>query len=235
MKSLVHLGQVHEWVQDALFPCRCLGCGRQDTLLCESCAATLVRIESPICPVCGLPLGGETHCQDCRNMPVAIDGIRSVYRHSALARDAVRQLKYNNLKAMARPLAGLMARYLESCPIPADVIAAIPMHPKRIRQRGYNQADLLAKELAAHTGIPLSRGELTRSKNTASQVSLSAEDRLANVEGAFACCSGAFGGRQVLLIDDVCTTGATLNACAAVLKRSGGALSVWGLTLSREC
>lgn len=150
-----------------------------------------------------------------------------------MARDAVHHLKYRNLKALARPLAKLMAEYLESNPLPVDLILAVPMHPKRVRQRGYNQSDLLAQELSYLINLPTASGSLVRLRNTPSQVSLGAEARRSNVQGAFRCKNQVCQGKSVLLVDDVCTTGATLNACALALKEAGAA-SVWGLTFSRE-
>ena len=123
---------------------------------------------------------------------------------------------------------------LETNPITADVVVAVPMHSKRLRKRGYNQAQLIAKELASLLQLPVSEGIITRIKDTTSQVSLSAEDRRKNVEGAFECTGNELSGKNVLLIDDVCTTGATMNACAITMKESG-ADSVWGLAFSRDC
>ncbi|MCL0088986.1 ComF family protein [Dehalococcoidia bacterium] len=150
-----------------------------------------------------------------------------------MARDAVHHLKYRNLKALARPLAKLMAEYLESNPLPTDILVAVPLHSKRVRQRGYNQSDLLAEELSHLIDLPTASGSLVRLRNTPSQVSLGAEARRSNVQGAFRCKNQVCQGKGVLLVDDVCTTGATLNACALALKEAGAA-SVWGLTFSRE-
>lgn len=226
--------RVSGFALDLLFPRTCAGCGREGRFLCGECSDTLKQVEPPICACCGLPLERRVVCPDCHDMPFAIDGIRSAYRHTDLARDLVRSLKYNNVKALAAPLARLMSQYMEANPLPADVIVAVPTHPKRIRKRGYNQAELLAGELSRFTGLPKAIGSLTRPRNTPPQVRLGATDRRANVEGAFLCTNGAFANRRVLLIDDVCTTGATLNSCAIALKEAGAA-SVWGLTLSREC
>ena len=227
------LAQISEAFLDFLFPVRCIGCGTEGKLICSSCRKSLPRLHPPYCKVCGLPLEAEMSCPKCSLHPLQINGIRSVFRHEKLARDAAHTLKYNNLKSLAKPLAQLMAEYLESNPMPVDVLLAAPMHPKRMRKRGYNQAHLLAKELGKLMQLPVSQGVLTRFTDAPSQVSLGAEDRRKNVAGVFRCPDQAFADKQVLLIDDVCTTGATLNACAITLKEAGAA-SVWGLTLSRE-
>ncbi len=126
-----------------------------------------------------------------------------------------------------------MAQYLGSNPLPVDLILAVPMHPRRARERGYNQSDLLVEALSRLIQLPMTSGSLVRLRNTPSQVSLGAEARRSNVQGAFCCNDQLFQGKGVLLVDDVCTTGATLNACATALKGAGAA-PVWGLTFSRE-
>lgn len=227
------LARISEVSLDLLLPQRCIGCGIEGELICSICVEALPRLEPPYCESCGLPLKEGASCQKCSIHPLQINGIRSLFLHEKLARDAAHALKYNNLKSLAKPLAQFMAKYLESNPLPADVLAAVPMHPKRLRKRGYNQAYLLAKELGKLVQLPVSQGSLVRTVNTSSQVSLSAKERQENVAGAFRCKDHILADKRVLLVDDVCTTGATLNACAITLKKAG-AVSIWGLTLSRE-
>jgi len=227
------LAQVPEAFLDLLFPRRCLGCGVEGEFLCASCADTLEPVEPPYCARCGIPLKDRDTCPKCLQGGFQIEGIRSVFLHHGVAREAVHALKYERLKSVARPLAGLMAEYLQRNPLPADRLVAVPMHPRRMRQRGYNQAHLLARELGRQLQIPAPEGQLRRRRHTPSQVSLGAEERRANMAEAFCVRGDGLRGCRVLLIDDVCTTGATLNACAAALRK-GGAASVWGLTFSRE-
>jgi ComF family protein len=134
---------------------------------------------------------------------------------------------------MAAPLAQLLAEYLHSHPMIGEALVPVPLHPKRLRQRGYNQASLLAKELSKITGLPVEEDALIRMQDVAPQArSKSAAERRQNVQHAFAC-NKDLTGKQILLIDDVCTTGATLDACAIALKTTG-ATSVWALTAARE-
>ena len=226
--------QVRGALLDLVFPPRCIGCGAEGEFLCEPCRRLLPTLEPPFCERCGVPVVSERLCQNCLNTEIAIDGIRSSFLHLGLAREAVHCLKYNNLKVLAWPLAELMATHFKANPLPVDIVAAVPSHPRRIRRRGYNQADLLASELSCAIKLPVSRGTLARLRNTKSQVSLGASERRNNVKGAFQCKDEIFRNKSVLLIDDVCTTGATLNACAIALKEAGSA-AVWGLTFSREC
>lgn len=163
-----------------------------------------------------------------------IEGIRSLFHFEGEARQAILSFKYKNLKALAAPLAQLMAEYVRAHPSPVDILVPVPLHPRRLRERGYNQSSLLARELGRLASFPLAEGTLLRLKNTPPQVrTKSAEERQSNVTGAFICRDRRLEGRRILLIDDVCTSGATLDSCAATL-RAAGAASVWGLTLARE-
>lgn len=116
--------------------------------------------------------------------------------------------------------------------MPADVIVPVPLHASRLRERGYNQAALLARELAQRAEIALNERTLVRKRATAPQVELSAKERRENVHDAFCCSDDGLAEKHVLLVDDVCTTGATLEACAIALRKSG-ARSVQALTLAR--
>lgn len=162
-----------------------------------------------------------------------IDGIRAPFRFEGTVRRAVHCLKYQNLRALVRPLAGLMADYYLSTPLPGEALVPVPLHPRRLRERGYNQSALLARELGKLIGLPVVETCLTRSRYASPQARSGAvSERRANVRGAF-IADGQLGHKKVLLVDDVSTSGATLDACAAALKLAG-ADQVWGLTLARE-
>lgn len=163
-----------------------------------------------------------------------IEGIRSLFRFDGAVRRAVLDFKYRSVKALAAPLAQLMGEYLVANPLPAEVLVPVPLHPRRLRQRGYNQSSLLARELSKPTSLPLVEGSLVRLRDTPPQTrTKSAEERQSNVAEAFLCRGRDLEGKSILLIDDVCTSGATLDACARALKAAGAA-SVWGLTVARE-
>ena len=126
----------------------------------------------------------------------------------------------------------LMAEYLAQNPLPVDLLVPVPLHRRRRRERGFNQAELLCRVIGEHSGIEIDRRSLRRSRNTPHQIRVSDRtQRAANVYRAFAC-DGDLEGRRVLLVDDVFTSGATLRACAASLRTAGGA-SVWALTFAR--
>lgn len=217
-----------------LFPYWCLGCGQEGELICLSCRSTLPRITPPICPRCGLPQPSGILCPTCSHRRHEIDGIRSPFRFEAVIRQAVLQLKYKNLRALAGPLAGLLSDYLTANPVPAEVVVPVPLHRKRTRERGYNQSQLLCRELGKLLKLPVVADCLIRQRHTPPQTrTATVSERRSNVADAFTCRDHRLKGKQVMLIDDVTTSGATLDACAAALKASG-ASSVWGLTLARE-
>lgn len=217
---------------DLLFPPRCAGCGRSGFWLCPACISEIEFIEPPLCSRCGLP-SVEDPCLSCQIDPLAIEGIRGVgYLRGPLKR-AVYQFKYRQKRKLALPLADLMHQYLLENPLPAELIVPVPLHMDRLRERGYNQAALLARELSERSGLPLEEESLVRIRETAPQVALKADERRKNVRGAFRGQGEKLKDRQVLLIDDVSTTGATLEACAEALREKG-ARSVWALVLARE-
>jgi len=131
-------------------------------------------------------------------------------------------------------LAKLLQDYLVTNPMPGEVLVPVPLHQKRVRERGYNQASLMAKELGKLTGLPVVDDCLIRQRHAPPQAkTLTVDERRSNVANAFTCRDHRLQDKQVLLIDDVSTSGATLDACAATLKVAG-ATSVWGLVLARE-
>jgi ComF family protein len=146
-------------------------------------------------------------------------------------RQAIHSFKYRHRPELARVLGQMVNEYLSLHPLPADTIAAVPLHETRQKSRGYNQSLLLARILGEQTNLPVLEDVLVRVRATQSQIELNAVDRYANVQGAFAA-DDRVAERKILLIDDVCTTGATMNACSIALKQHG-AKSVWGLALAR--
>jgi ComF family protein len=188
----------------------------------------------PLCPRCGRPQASGIVCADCRRRQPRIDGIRSPFRFEEAIRKAVHELKYRNLRALAASLAGLLANYIKLNPLPGEVLLCVPLHPRRLRERGYNQSGLLARELSKRIDLPVVDDCLIRVNEAQPQVrAVDVEQRRRNVAGAFACRDERVRGKRIILVDDVCTSGATLESCAVALK-DRGATSVWGLALARE-
>ncbi|MFC1983705.1 ComF family protein [Chloroflexota bacterium] len=219
---------------DLLFPQWCVGCGKEGDFICHNCLRSLPRIMPPICPKCGKPQPSGILCPGCTSWQADIAGIRSPFRFDGVIRQAIHQLKYRSLRALAVTLANLLQDYLVTSPIPGEVLVPVPLHQKRLRERGYNQSSLLAKELGKITNLPVVEDCLIRQLYTPPQTkTLTVDERRSNVANAFTCLDQRLRDKQVLLIDDVSTSGATLDACAAALK-TAEATSVWGLVLARE-
>ncbi len=216
------------------FPPWCIGCGREGEYICDACRQQLPFIYPPVCSVCGRPLTVDNTCPGCIGTQAEIDGIRAPFLFGGVIRQAIHQLKYYNLKAIAPVLAGFLHDFLVENPMPGDVLVPVPIHKKRERERGYNQSSLIARELGRMTGISLVEECLIRKINTPPQVrTTSAAERHKNIADAFTCVDRRLAGKNILLIDDVSTSGATMNTCAGVLKAAGAA-SVWGLTIALE-
>ncbi len=217
-----------------MFPQWCIGCGKGGSILCPSCQDSLPCIMPPLCPRCGKPQPGGILCPGCIDWNAEIDGIRSPFRFDGIMRQAIHQLKYKNLRALATPLAKLLRDYLVTNPLPGEVLVPVPLHPRRLRERGYNQSRLLAKKLGSLTNLPVIDDCLLRRHHALPQArTATVDERRRNVADAFTCVNNRLQDKQVLLIDDVSTSGATLDACATALK-AAGAILVWGLVLARE-
>ncbi len=215
-----------------MFPVACAGCGREGGVVCGQCAEGLERLAAPYCRVCAAP-GVSGLCQWCRRFPRGFDSLRSPFRFEGAVRDSVHRLKYKGERAAAGPLAGLMVGYLRRNGVAVDAVVPAPLHPLRMRGRGYNQSALLAWGIGKGLGLPVREDLLVRIRNPRPQVETrTQQERRDNVAGNFVCAGGA-GGLAVLLVDDVATTGSTLSECGLALK-GAGALGVYALTLARE-
>jgi ComF family protein len=217
---------------DLLFPPQCGGCQTAGSLWCEACRAAVKPIEPPWCEKCGEPFVADRLCANCRAHPLQIEKIRSVALFDGVLRQAIHRFKYERLSGLAEPFGDMLADYWHAEQLTAEWLIPVPLHPSRERDRGYNQSELLSHQLARRVNVPISSKGLRRTRATAVQMTLNAAQRRENVAGAFECAEPRVRGARVVIIDDVGTTGATLDACAqAVLK--AGAASVMGLTLAR--
>ena len=221
---------------DLLFPPSCVHCKAANSWLCQDCLADIPLISGSICERCGTPSPTEpsSFCEQCHNHPLkTIDSIRvAAYFEDNPLRLAIHHLKYRNNKAISSVLSTILFDTYRHSMLIADVVVPVPLHRARLRQRGYNQSELLAGKFARLAGLPLNTNTLQRTRNTASQMKLGAQERHKNVADAFTCYDRLLANRHVLLVDDVCTTGSTLDACAAALKNDGSA-SVVGLALAK--
>ena len=217
---------------DSIYPLECVGCASAGKVICNRCAAELAVLKPPYCNICAAP-GAIGLCQRCTDLRRSFDGIRAPYHHAGAVRRAIHAFKYEGIRAAAPQLGRMMADYWALDPVPVDIMAPVPMHARRFRERGYNQAGLLAREVAGRIGLKLEANLLERLNHVSPQAqTASGSERMLNVAGSVAISTEVdLAGMRVLLVDDVATTGSTLDACAAVLK-DAGASEVWGLVLA---
>lgn len=223
-------------VWELLFPSRCLGCGRRGWLICPACQPGIPWLPAALCPRCARASRDGRVCRRCRagGSPF-LASARAACCFEGLVRRAIHALKFRRARALAPLLAELLAEALQPRPIEADLVIPVPLSPSRQRERGYNQSELIAAELARLVPLPAPSADvLARTRETPPQVGLSAMERRRNLRGAFSCQHPQLvAGRRCLLLDDVMTTGATLEACAEALARAGAA-RVLGLVVARE-
>jgi len=228
------------WVDvlDWLLPPRCGSCRRLGTWLCDWCRARIRWLEEPLCRRCGGEVEFAGAACPCRRRHRALSRLRSAAAYEASIEKAIHRFKYEGWRALAPVLAGLLleARGDEepatSAVLPATTMLAVPLHPRRLRARGYNQSELLAAELRRRLGVRAPAGSLVRVRDTPPQVGLDRLHRRQNVAGAFAWRGPAPGPGTVVVVDDVTTTGATIEACAAAARIAGSG-PVIGLTVAR--
>lgn len=212
---LLSLNQFISETLNFVFPPRCAGCGRVDTIWCVRCQRELDQI--PI----------TLHRRRVFDqVEIVSTGI-----HADKLQRAVQALKYEHIQELHFPLAERLVSAYHQLGWSADLIVPIPMHLNRLAQRGYNQAELLAGHLALRLALPSIPGAVHRFLDTRSQVGLTREERLLNVRNAFRADPNLLSGRAVLIVDDVCTSGATLTACAQAIMTCGAA-QVYGLTVT---
>ncbi|MFH1625322.1 MAG: ComF family protein, partial [Pseudomonadota bacterium] len=214
-------------------PTRCLICDRdildkRSSGICESCLLDIRYVSSPICSKCGVPfqsdVGRDHLCGTCLTSKIYFTKARAVGFYEGLLQEAIHQFKYNRKTLLAKPLGALVATHHFDCIDfkSYDFLVPVPLHFKRLRERGFNQALSLARCIGKRYGTPTDYRNLKRIKWKGPQINLSRQERERNVKGAFSLCDGnRFKGKSVLLIDDVYTSGATVNACARVMVKAG--------------
>lgn len=241
-KIIKKIAKIKDFFLDLLFPKICLGCQKEGSYLCHFCLEKIPLTDKFVCPVCGkISLYGRT-CKNCQKKIYLNGLITATSYKNPIVNQAIKLLKYKYVKDLAKPLAKIMIKLIKnsqflinnfSQPISSFLVIPIPLHQKKYLRRGFNQAELLAKEIANEFGLNLKTDLLIKIKKTKDQVDLEKEKRLVNIKDAFVVKNKKeIKDKIIFIIDDVTTTGSTINEAAKVLKKSG-AKEVWGIVIAK--
>lgn len=210
-----------------IYPARCIGCGKLlaidgDKWLCTDCTEDFTEHKGLRCLVCGRPTDHKGKCSDCRSGSIYFDKGYCILEYKDAVRNAILKFKYKYKSGYAKYFGSLLSDYAKrNIELKYDYVTAVPLHKKRLRERGYNQSELIAKILAKNMGVAY-KELLVRQKPTLPQNRLNKKQRQDNIKNAFIPAKGAdIEGRSILMVDDIFTTGTTMNECAKILKRQG--------------
>lgn len=218
---------------DLFFPKLCVNCGRYGAYVCPDCRKCLTRAPVQICPVCGNYRDMGSVCQSC-SCSTELEAVLVAGEHSELLKFLVHSFKYRSIQGLDMDLSSLLqitwafsvGHTTGFCLVP------VPVHPRKVNMRGFNQSERMAYCISKYLSIPLNPC-LRKNRMTLPQMELTRDERMRNITGSFSYAGGKYAFTRAILLDDVYTTGSTLNECARVLKQEGDFQSVWGLVLSR--
>lgn len=217
---------------DLLYPPVCGGCGKPGSRWCEDCLGLTRILRGTLCPICGLPLEKDGICRDCREVKKHGFLLRSWAVYEDPLRKAIHRIKYNQDIGLTEIFVKYMIEGIEELGWGFDMVIPVPLNAARKKERGYNQAGLLAWPISKAFGIQYGPKALSRNRYTISQTKLDAETRRKNVSGAFQADNRLVDGQIILLVDDLATTCSTIEACSEALLQAG-ARSVLAYTLAR--
>lgn len=238
--------KISSWVLDTLFPKMCLACRKEGVSICHACVTLLEPLSFSLCPGCSKKTIGGIVDQSCRR-----DGIRLSRFFSALpykntyVKTLLHRAKYppHYAKELLQDAANILIQFLRKnkfdelvFPLREDkktVIIPVPLHRKKLRSRSFNQAEVIANIISSQFSIPMAPDALIRHRETKSQTKMKPFERAINMQGVFSVCApNAIRGKTIILVDDVYTSGSTMNECTKALRRAG-AKTIWGITLAR--
>lgn len=232
--------KIKNFAEGVFFPAniKCIDCGRdlsekREIELCDECLSKLNLIkEDKCCTLCGTRLNSSNRCLNCKNHKREFDLARSVCSYEGDIQKIIVGFKYNNKPYLSRTLGAMLASKFDDLKFDVDYAIFVPSTKKRLKSRGYNQAELLADEFSLKTGVPVCKEVLIKTKDTTRQAELGFKERQENLKKSFVVIDeDKVKDKNILVIDDVLTTGATANACALCLKNSG-AKNVFVLTVA---
>jgi competence protein ComFC len=217
---------------DWLFPPVCGGCNKVGFRWCPECQQQVQVVPEPVCFICGLPQSRPGLCALCSDTHPSYKILRSWLVFEGPIRRALHTLKFRRNVSLGEALARSFSKFVIDLDWPFELVVPVPSSRRRMTERGYNQVALVARPLAAIMGKQFSPKSLIRARESRSQVGLSPAQRKENVSGAFRAGSVRVEGRNILIVDDIATTGATLESCARALQQAG-ARDIYALTLAR--
>jgi competence protein ComFC len=217
---------------DWLFPPVCAGCNRPGFRWCSDCQQHVKSVPEPACQICGLPLSHPGLCPSCKASHPPYEALRSWAVFEGPIRQSLHSLKYHRNVALGDAFARYLAEYVKNMGWQVDMVVPVPLGRQKMKERGYNQAGLLAMPVSYILHLQYSPRAVLRVRETRTQVGLSGLERKENISGAFRADPVRVSGKVVLLMDDIATTGVTLAACSEALQKAG-ARTVYALTLAR--
>lgn len=210
-------GSVLEWV----YPSVCIHCGKPGAIICETCLAALEPVGKHYCSRCGKPLKFGQRCGLCRRSDFRFQSSRAPYLYEGPAAAMVKRLKYRGCMSLIPIMADLLTDFWHTLDWNAELVIPVPLSKRRRTERGFNQSELLGAAFAKRAGLPIRPGALMKTRDTLQQVGLDADQRRENLREAFSAEPVMVKGKQILLLDDVMTTGSTFAECSAVLLEAG--------------
>ncbi len=217
---------------DWVFPPVCAGCGKEGEIFCPECLAAIIPIKQPTCRYCSLSLSKPGVCSTCIELDHPYQEILSYAVYAGSLRSGIHAMKYQSNFWLGKVFSNLLIQLLKDKNWPIDLVMPIPLSEEKLRERGYNQAALLSKPVAKHYGWKHDQRSLVRVKENHSQVALTREQRFENVKSAFLAEQAKRNQLNVLLVDDVFTTGATIMEASKALKAAGFA-NIFAVTLAK--
>ena len=229
-----------DFFEDMMFPeYSCFVCGRETCNLeyhiCDDCKKNLPFIDGHVCSKCGQPiLKGSAYCDNCRSREFVFDEARAVFEYNEQTKGTILGVKYRNEKYLAKFFAKFMFDTLENWGIDVDVVIPVPTTKTRLKERGYNQAELIANELAKLLEVPILANAVSKRENTQKQKELTFKERQENMKGVFSLDKRfILNFKNILIVDDVFTTGATVNELSKELRK-GNPAKIYVVTTAKR-
>lgn len=234
--------KIKKGLLDTIFPIFCAGCKKEGDWLCKECAGSILPAEKQFCPLCGKVREFGKVCGPCEEKSALSSVISCGYYHNPVLRETIGALKYNNAKKIIPQIEKIIIQFTEKYEfnnlwgtVPHNILLVpIPLHKRRLWQRGFNQAEVIAEILSRNFNLKIRNNILKRKVYTGEQAKMRDNERVENVKDAFALLNKKeIIGKSIILVDDVYTTGSTMQECAKIIKTGWGVDKVHGFVLAR--